>query len=145
MVELEEDPVDAVYAMIQFLYSRVYDVPGDLDLDRQAALHAEVYALAHKYDIPSLVEYTEKLFLDMSKPTNDRKGHLACIRAANIVYKKTPETDRGLRDILLWLTYYGHGAIFQMNPDEKAIFDECPEFAIDYAKQKTAGKPEYGL
>ena len=136
-----EEPRQAVRCMLEFLYGVTYKTPPDMSISDEFALHAKIHCLGHKYDIPTLCDaarwkVASLVFKDASnarKITSDEATILACLKIAPIVYTKTPETERGLRDILLQVVREGVSGTTDSNETE-AIFDECPEFAIDIAK-----------
>lgn len=134
MVNLEDDPPDAVQVMIRFLYGSNYDIPHNIDVSGEAALHAEVYALARKYDISPLADFAKSHFkrlpLAASMRSDEAKGYIACIKAANIIYKTTPQSDRGLRDVVVTFVKDYHPAIFSKDSGNEKIFEESPGKAI---------------
>lgn len=117
--------------MLVFLYTCYYDAPEGMKNDETAALHAEVYALGRKYDIPPLAELARVHFTQyptiMKCKFDDKKiGYLACLKAASIVYNKTPDTDRALRDVLIAIVKKNNMADYLDDSESDKIFDEAP-------------------
>lgn len=111
-----------------------------MDLETKAALHAEVYALAQKYHIPPLAIYAKENFTRLLEVFKDRvaDGYLACVRAAEIVYTKTPDTNRGLRDVLITGFTRYHGELSK--PENESVLEGCPKYCIDIVKQHVKGE-----
>ncbi len=105
--------------MIDYLYGLEYDVqertkvkPGDpvvesTEADRkptpnedsinQGVVHAQMYAMADKYLVPTLKEYSKERFRSIISGQYERKLAESVAEA----YTTTPASDRGLRDVVL--------------------------------------------
>ncbi|KAI7240294.1 hypothetical protein KC343_g7155 [Hortaea werneckii] len=106
-----DDP-DAVKLMIDFLYLHNYvaietcfsETPkasnkrtlGATDGDAGSIMHAKVYALGSKYQIPSLQSTSLKKFEAAAALAWDSEEF---VHAVHLVYTTTPDSDKGLRDI----------------------------------------------
>ncbi|KAH9826499.1 BTB/POZ domain [Teratosphaeria destructans] len=92
-------------------------------------LHARVYSLAEKYDIPALKELARQKF----------ETALACHydspelpEAIEEVYCSTIDTDRGLRTIVMQL--FANHPQLATTPDINALINELPSLAMDLFK-----------
>lgn len=61
-------------------------------------LHAQMYALADKYGIHDLKDLVREKFAEVASSYWDGSGFLMAVQT---VYSSTPETDHGLRDIIV--------------------------------------------
>lgn len=92
-------------------------------------LHTRVYALAEKYDVPSLKELARRKF-EMALACYYDSPELP--EAIEEVYCSTLDTDRGLRDIVLHL-FASHPQIAR-TADVHAVIKELPSLAMDLFK-----------
>lgn len=117
--------------MITYLYSLKYPqtrrVPSSLAED--LILDAKMYALADKYDLPVLKKQIKRAFdelLNSAKyKTAFASSRLYCKVMAGIarfVYESTPESDRGLRDIVKEYTT-GRRTLFADKDFQKCILE----------------------
>ncbi|KAI7153323.1 hypothetical protein KC349_g8457 [Hortaea werneckii] len=102
-----DDPA-AVKLMIDFLYLHDYplvrtylDASDPLKLfvksgDDGAIMHAKVYALGSKYQIPSLQSASLKKFEEAANLAWDTDEF---VHAVHLVHSTTPDSDKGLRNI----------------------------------------------
>lgn len=110
--------------MIGFIYTSDYD-PGDLS---PLLLHAALYAVAVKYQMPALQALTKRRFQD-----DLRFGEKAQIPNAAVVpavYDRTAENDRGLRDLLIHYFSRDLKALLE-DKDFQQVLKDNPDFAID--------------
>ncbi|KAF2422098.1 hypothetical protein EJ08DRAFT_665002 [Tothia fuscella] len=87
-----ESEAQHVRAMVQFCYTMGYDTTTNTD---NMLFHAHMYALADFYATPSLKILAKKKLLER-KPLLDSTYAEAVI----VIYTTTPETDRGLRNVM---------------------------------------------
>ncbi|KAI3573646.1 hypothetical protein IWW34DRAFT_753919 [Fusarium oxysporum f. sp. albedinis] len=124
VINLPEDDPEAVDSMIYYIYNGYYPKmdPGTqgISKDRLAAagwkletfgeftgglqvkflvLHAEVYALAEKYDVLGLKEMAQRCFRIISNCGGCCSKEFA--QACEFVYTTTIDSDRGLRDVVV--------------------------------------------
>lgn len=92
-------------------------------------LHTRVYALAEKYDVPTLKTLAKRKF-EMA---------LACyydapefVDAVDEVYSSTVDTDRGLRDVVLQ-AFRSHPAL-ATTQDVFALIKDTPSLAFELYK-----------
>ena len=95
-----------VYRMLQHLYMQTYMVDLGLDgLDRYWSLlhvHAQMYSLGDKYDLPGLKREAARRFTeDVKIPADCKSETLTLLSIVPIVYTTTPDSDRGLRNLLV--------------------------------------------
>ena len=115
MITLHDDHPSTVERMLLYLYVLDYDTGSTTEVgfqatasedyvekERNVALqaHVAVYAVADKYDIPSLKAIAKSKF-DMQIGNMWPVPRLPNI--ANEVFSSTPCNDRGLRDVILKL------------------------------------------
>ncbi|OJD32335.1 btb poz domain protein [Diplodia corticola] len=98
VIELNNDDPSAVKAMLEFLYTFDYTDPNGADYSKILLFDAEMYALGEIYAISSLKKLAKKRFQDMFERPLD--GHIIA-PAIRAIYDTTPETDRGLRDVVV--------------------------------------------
>ncbi len=107
-----------------------YDEEEDLPEDQaNLVIHARVYALAEKYDIPSL-KHIAKQKLEMAMACNYDSPDLPL--AIEEVYCSTIDTDRGLRDIVCE-AFRCHPQLAS-TPDVRHAISELPSLALDLFK-----------
>ncbi|KAK1067289.1 hypothetical protein LTR74_006493 [Friedmanniomyces endolithicus] len=107
-----------------------YDEEEQLPEDQaNLVIHARVYALAEKYDIPSL-KHIAKQKLEMAMACNYDSPDLPL--AIEEVYCSTIDTDRGLRDIVCE-AFRCHPQLAS-TPDVRQAISELPSLALDLFK-----------
>ena len=99
-----------IYRMLEYLYIQDYTV--DLGFDpfwsvndswAQSPLHvhAQMYSLGDKYDLPGLKKEAVRRFInDIAIPGDKKCETLTLLSVIPNVYTTTPESDRGLRDLV---------------------------------------------
>lgn len=92
-------------------------------------LHTQVYALAEKYDIPSLKQLAKRKF-EMAVACYYDAPELA--DAIEFVYTSTVDSDRGLRDVVMQL-FRNHPQLANTQ-DVFAVIKETPTLALDLWK-----------
>ncbi len=114
--------------MIGYLYKLDYsDAPLDCGGHPALLIDAQVYTIAEKYNIPSLkVLAREKFDGTVDKGWED-DGFPLAIRE---IYTSTPDSDRGLRDIVRKVVRENVKALL-CRPDMKALMLEVNEFTVD--------------
>ncbi|KAF6218342.1 hypothetical protein HO133_005689 [Letharia lupina] len=144
LIDLSHDTKPVVYRMLEFLYHGEYREIGHLDyltIDKDllekgraqhALLHAEMFAVADKYDIATLgVVAMNKFEKALSKKKFGNGHYLDIIKH---VYSTTPESNRGLRDLVVSHAR-AHGNEIQkdsiLNPRLEEIVSITPQFAWD--------------
>ena len=103
-----------VYRMVQHLYMQTYTVNLGLEgLDRywsfndswaatRLHVHAQMYSLGDKYDLPGLKREAARRFTEDVKIPGDCKSEtLILLSVVPIVYTITPDSDRRLRNLLV--------------------------------------------
>lgn len=106
-----------------------YDEDGVGEEESHLLLHTRVYALAEKYDIPSLKDLSQRKF-EMAMACFYDSSEFA--EAIEEVYCSTVDTDRGLRDIVLQ-AFRSHPAL-ATTQDVYAIIKETPSLAFELFK-----------
>lgn len=140
MIELEEDDVLIIEAMLHFMYHFDYDDDYDgysSPIDHGPYLpmmfNVNMYTIADKYDIPSLKVAAKKKFGSAVK-FYWRRSHLmvtnVLVEVISAVYNSTPTTNEGLRDVLAQVA---HEQIEYLVDDDdfRHVLEQYPRFAID--------------
>ncbi|KAI5361841.1 Putative BTB/POZ domain-containing protein [Septoria linicola] len=105
------------------------DTNDDVELGSNLVLHAQIYALGEKYDIPSLKHLAIRKF-EVAAACYYDSPELA--DAIDFVYRSTIDTDRGLRNVVLQM--------FKLHPqlantqDIYATIRDTPGLALDLWK-----------
>lgn len=95
----------------------------------QSLLHAQVYALAEKYDVAALKHIARHKFECTLAYNCDGPDLIEMIR---FVYRSTIDTDRGLRDVVVKLVEQ-NPPLFETRDIQDAI--RCiPNFAADLGR-----------
>jgi hypothetical protein len=94
-------------------------------------LHARVFALADKYAVPELADLARRKFSSLLfDSTLDAVGFLGSIKE---VYKSTPDSNRGLRDIAALYARVNLSKI--QTTENNFLFNDiancAPEFVVD--------------
>ena len=99
-----------IYRMLEYLYMQDYTV--DLGFDpfwsvndawaqTRLHVHAQMYSLGDKYDLPGLKKEAVRRFInDIAIPGDKKRETLTLLSVIPTVYTATPESDRGLRDLV---------------------------------------------
>lgn len=151
VVVLEDQQPIMIARMLQYLYDDKYDVsnmasalfeifdnagpPDYLDnavfvQDLEFEVHANVYALADRFDIPSLkAESANKFVSELRSPTFSITN---LVSAIGRVYTTTPESDLGLRK---WVVYRAQQVEYDLarNHEFEQVLKDYPDFAWDFA------------
>jgi hypothetical protein len=83
--------------MIEFLYTSRYTLDSKSNVDN-LTVHAELYAIADKYDIALLASEAR---LRYYRATLMLRDHEAFLNSIHSIYDLTPGTNRGLRDVAI--------------------------------------------
>lgn len=138
IIDLNNDPPHLVDRMVQFLYHSDYSTleaggdAHDKDLkQRRLLLHVDLYALADRYDIGGLATLARDNY---NGRVDFGADALCAIETIPRIYASTPESNRGLRDIVVRGIKKHSEDVFNV-PAAKAqfyeIFLETPQFALD--------------
>ena len=99
-----------IYRMLEYLYMQDYTV--DLGFDpfwsvndswaqTRLHVHAQMYSLGDKYDLPGLKKEAVRRFInDIAIPGDKKRETLTLLSVIPTVYTTTPGSDRGLRDLV---------------------------------------------
>jgi hypothetical protein len=136
MVELPEDNPLVIAKMIEYLYISKYESVGvgegtEKEALSELRLHAELYAVADKYGLPSLADHAKSRFIATIHDSWDPYGFLESI---NAIYTLTPGSNRGLRDVAVARTRLQGKKDFpegRAHALMKRICLQVPEYAFD--------------
>lgn len=127
--------------MLQYLYMEKYTPEpamlaeiygkgnGDISLfEYRAAFHAQMYGVGDYFQIPGLKTAAQRYFTSAFSFLLNRD---AFCTAVSEVYNSTPESDRGLRDIVVQTTISNNkeGWGPRLNRD---MLKQVPEFSYDF-------------
>lgn len=97
MIKLKDDDILIVAAMLRFFYTFDYDAGGNTaDVMSPTVFNVKMYSIGDKYDVPALKMLARQKFEESAKACWDMDDFPHAIAE---VYKSTPPTDRGLRDL----------------------------------------------
>lgn len=151
-ITLERDDPQLMAIFLVFLYSGTYPIhregksaPAEsvrrlLYINNQANLdlsedkdpltaHASLYGLADKFECPSLKQLCQNAYI---RALRAKFSILDLISSIDVVYKTTPENDKGLRNWAL-VASNGYKSMLQPHPSFKALFTSTPDFSWDFA------------
>ncbi|KAH8165320.1 hypothetical protein CIB48_g2928 [Xylaria polymorpha] len=112
VIKLDEVEVEVVKAMIYFIYHFNYTSPDGVS---ELLFDAKVYRIADKYLIPKLKDYSKTKFQLAIGSLWDSANFSGDLRAViSEVYCCTPESDRGLRDIVSEACHHNLGPLSNM-------------------------------
>lgn len=106
--------------------------------DCNTAMHAKVYALGSKYGIRSLQAVAKIKFAEAATYAWNNSTF---IEAIDLVYKNTPDDDKGLRDIVA-RTIIDHSAVLTPKAGVEACVRNIDGLAFDLLKLKSTSKPD---
>ncbi|KAI1736307.1 BTB/POZ protein [Xylaria scruposa] len=127
-VSLEEMEADVVKAMLQFMYSFDYNGPDNVST---LLFDAKVYSAADRYLMPHLKDHAKDKFkaaINVVWEPDTFPVDLAVVTQE--VYGSTPNTDRGLRDLVV-SSCHGSLVAISKHQDFRAILDDTWGFAGD--------------
>lgn len=106
----------------------------------------KMYAIADKYELDKLKEVAKTAFENAARHHWDTDEFVFAVRG---VYTTTPESDRGLRDIVKNITWC-HRDILLARKDVQEVLEKLEGFSMDLVRElcKTASSlapPDYGM
>ena len=140
-VEFPEEERSMVHRMLQHLYLQTYTV--DLGLDpfwslndswakTRLHVHAQIYSLGDKYDIPSLKKEAARRFReDVGVPGHRKRETLTLLSVVDKIYTTTPDSDRGLRDLVVRQIFQRYNTASKHFVEELDNALEVRQFARD--------------
>ena len=151
MVTLEDQQPIMIGRLLQYCYNGHYDVinfaPGlsrvldnassniildeaILSQDYDFEVHAQVYAMAGRFEVPALKAVSAANFVFELRSKNFSVADL--VSAIDVVYATTPETDFGLRKWVVYRAQQLQHELVRHNEFQHAL-KEHPDFAWDFA------------
>lgn len=151
VVEFKEQQPLLIARMLQYFYYGEYDVmnvaaglarildkasskvilnDAVLIQDYDFEVHAEMYAMADRFEIPALEAFSATNFVSEVRSKNFSIADL--VSAIEYVYKSTPENDVGLRK---WVVYRAQQVDHELvrHDDFETALKDHPDFAWDFA------------
>lgn len=130
-----------VYRMLQHLYMQDYTVSlfhdafwssNDFWAVTRLHVHAHMYSLGDKYDIPSLKKEARQRFSkDVIIPGDKKSETLTLLSVVNLIYTSTPDSDRGLRNLVVRQIYQRYAIASKHFVDDFETALQVPHFARD--------------
>ena len=122
----DEDP-KLIEDMLQWLYTNEYPNPSTEKHDAVDFVDAaKLYALADRHNLSGLkqdiIAFVEK-FLDLEALDNIEDSFGYVTKLLKIVYTTTPRTDRGIRDVLIRLVWYGREWLLNSEGAQKDVLE----------------------
>ncbi len=130
-----------VHRMLQHLYLQPYIVDlgpdpfwslNDSWAKTRLHVHAQMYSLGDKYDIPSLKKEAARRFReDVGIPGNRKCETLTLLSVVDKIYTTTPDSDRGLRNFLVQQIFQRYNTASKHFVEELDTALEVRQFARD--------------
>ena len=130
-----------IYRMLEYLYMQDYTV--DLGFDpfwpvndswaqTRLHVHAQMYSLGDKFDLPGLKKEAARRFInDIAIPGDKKRETLTLLSVIPTVYTTTPDSDRGLRDLVARHIFQRYRTASKHFIKELDTALEVPQFAGD--------------
>ena len=130
-----------IYRMLEYLYMQDYTV--DLSFDpfwsmndswaqTRLHVHAQMYSLGDKYDLPGLKKDAVRRFIgDIAIPGDKKCETLTLLSVIPIIYTTTPDSDRSLRDLVARHIFQRYRTASKHFNKELDTALELPQFAGD--------------
>ena len=130
-----------IYRMLEYLYMQDYTV--DLGFDpfwsmndswaqTRLHVHAQMYSLGDKYDLPGLKKEAVRRFIDdIAIPGDKKRETLTLLSVIPTIYTTTPDSDRGLRDLVALHIFQRYRTASKHFNKELDTALELPQFAGD--------------
>ncbi|KKY23254.1 putative btb poz-like protein [Diplodia seriata] len=103
-IEMNDDYYDNIYALLEYLYTYDYKVVlsgEDRGPVPELRFHVKIYATADRYDVPKLKNLARTKFSQTLENARIHDVQDGLYKVLKDVYTTTPDTDRGLRDLVL--------------------------------------------
>ena len=136
IIELKEDNVRAVEAMLHFMYTFDYDGSGN-DQERISPMlfNTEVYSIGEKYAISALKQRAKEKFDKVVRICWDMDDFAPAVTK---IYNSTPSTDKGLRGTVVKVAHEHVSALLLKN-DFRVVLEETAGFAADVTRLLVRG------
>lgn len=126
------------YELITTCFSGISEVSetgafGEPDGDYGAIMDAKVYALGCKYQIPSLQSTSLTKFEEAAALAWDSEEFA---HAVHLVHTITPDSDKGLRDVTVWVIHEHDDELYN-KPAMEAVIKNSNGLAFDLLKEQT--------
>lgn len=131
-----------IYRMLQHFYMQTYTVNLGLDdfwssndswAKTRLHVHAQMYSLGDKYDLAGLKKEAARRFGEDIQIPGDGKYEttLALLSVVETVYETTPDSDRGLRNLVVRHIFQRYGIASKYFVEELDTALEVRQFARD--------------
>lgn len=136
----EDDPL-VIAKMIEYLYTSNYKSDTASEEEKKQGqglsemrLHAELYGVADKYNLPSLANFAKSSYIATTVNSWDPSDFLESI---DTIYTSTPQSNRGLRNVAVTCTQDWGRPDFTEEKGlalMKRVCLQVPEHALDLVK-----------
>ncbi|KAL9093432.1 MAG: hypothetical protein Q9159_000286 [Coniocarpon cinnabarinum] len=134
-IKLHEDDPDIILSLLQYLYGMEYNTPEETE---KAVFQANLYAAADFYQLPLLKKNCISDFETIARSSGPR-GVKSAFLAAKAVYCGTPDSDRGLRDILVKTVNENISEIIDKDVGNQLILLDVPKLSYDLVRTRAKG------
>ena len=140
VIELPDDDLSAIECVISYFYSEKYSTEGKLPREI-LLMHIKAYAIADKYDVMALWEYSFECFtelLDEAHRSKNAEMVTTLLTVVPEIYSSTPDTKRHLRQAAVEFIRNSKSYLTK-DDDEMAkscweLISSVPSFSADLAK-----------
>ena len=125
-------------AILRFCYGFSYS--GDNKNDKDTVYHAEVYAKAEEFGLPDLKACALHQFHIASN--DGLTGAQSCLQAAQTVYDSTIDSDRGLRDIVVYVVQTNFKELVAKRHENLKLLENISALTFDLIKQRAIAEAD---
>jgi len=137
-IDLEDDDPAIIRRMVNYMYQLDYTYEPKAEHETShMMIDVQMYAIADKYDIPGLKRLAILKFRGLTNASWKTPAFPEAIKA---IYETTPDSDRGLRDVVLKKSVEHSKTLFKAETGFKEMLQEAPSFASDLAKELSEGR-----
>ncbi|KAL1617699.1 hypothetical protein SLS54_007703 [Diplodia seriata] len=141
VIDLTADEPATVMALLEYFYHHKYTVPAETTA---GAFHAKVYAAGDYYQVKCLKEQAKSSFTTwLTGQLSRGSSQEDFFRAVEVIYDSTPESDRGLRDIVVEFVCNHTDIAGNKRAATDLLASTCPVFVTDLAVAFKAKATEY--
>ncbi|KAF1988691.1 hypothetical protein K402DRAFT_402415 [Aulographum hederae CBS 113979] len=119
IIELETEDPTVISILISYCYALDYSDSTPATTQKgllPITTNVLVYSIAHKYEIPPLKRLAASKFAALARNSWDIEDGTLWADIVRIVYATTPDSDRGLRDVVAAISARHARKLFQLSP-----------------------------
>ncbi|KKY16160.1 putative btb poz domain protein [Diplodia seriata] len=141
VIDLTADEPATAMALLEYFYHHKYTVPAETTA---GAFHAKVYAAGDYYQVNCLKEQAKSSFTTwLTGQLSRGSSQEDFFRAVEVIYDSTPESDRGLRDIVVEFVCNHTDIAGKKRAATDLLASTCPVFVTDLAVAFKAKATDY--